>query len=404
MTAREAAVRAFIVDLGQALHRFGASTARIEEGMAQAAARFGLRAQFFVQPTALMAAYESGAAETTYLRRLDPAQTDLSKLCRLDRLLTAVLRQEVDIERAAARLHEILAAPERNSRPLARMLGQLAASGAAARFLGGGWGEVATAAVIGGVIGLLSAWGRRRDAMQRVLLPLAAIVSSFIAMVVAGAGAPLNPQVAMLAGLVTLLPGLTLTIAINELATNHLASGTARAAGATMVFVTLAFGVALGARIAGWVIGSTELIAPGAANSISLVLAVLLAPLALSALFRAPWSEVPWVITGSVIAYGAGAAGQRALGPELGNFIGGLAAGLAANGYARARNRPSAVVYVPALLMLVPGSIGFRAVTALLADQVESGIDTAFATLLSAAALGTGMLVAAVVLPPRRVL
>ena len=54
--------------------------------------------------------------------------------------------------------------------------------------------------------------------------------------------------------------------------------------------------------------------------------------------------------------------------------------------------------------MVVPGSIGFRAVTALLVNDVTGGIETAVLTLLNATALVTGMLVAALVVRPRRAL
>ena len=51
---------------------------------------------------------------------------------------------------------------------------------------------------------------------------------------------------ATLGGLVVLLPGLTLTTALSELATRHLASGAARLSGAFITFLSIVFGVAFG--------------------------------------------------------------------------------------------------------------------------------------------------------------
>ena len=51
------------------------------------------------------------------------------------------------------------------------------------------------------------------------------------------------------------MPGLTLTAAMTELATRHLASGTARLSGAFITFLAIAFGVALGNRIGGAAFG-----------------------------------------------------------------------------------------------------------------------------------------------------
>lgn len=402
MTDREQ-IQTLIVDLGRGLHRYGASTARVEDAMTQLAVQLGIDGQFFVQPTALFASFGKGGAET-YLLRLQPAVTDLTKLTRLDALLGELVRGVVEPSRGAQRLQEILNAQPGPWRRVVILAGHSLAAAAAARFVGGGWPEVGAALVIGPLVGLLAWQAERRDAMRRIQVPLSAIVASFVAVALAAKFGHVNPQIAMLAGLVLLLPGMMLTVATNELATGHLASGTARAAGATMVFITMAFGVALGGRLAGMVFGTPAMLEPEAASMWSLVLALFVAPLAMAALFRAPSREVPFIVFGCVLAFCGGQLGGRWLGPELGVFVGGLLAGLAANGYARWRNKPSAVVYVPAMLMLVPGSIGFRSITALLAEQVTSGVDAAFTTLLMTVALGTGMLVAGVVIPPRRVL
>ena len=49
---------------------------------------------------------------------------------------------------------------------------------------------------------------------------------------------------------------------------------------------------------------------------------------------------------------------------------------------------------VPGVLLLVPGSSGFRSLALLLDQQVVGGVDAAFATLLTAASLVAGLLLA----------
>jgi uncharacterized membrane protein YjjB (DUF3815 family) len=55
-------------------------------------------------------------------------------------------------------------------------------------------------------------------------------------------------------------------------------------------------------------------------------------------------------------------------------------------------------------MLLVPGSLGFRSLVALMDDNVVSGIETAFTTTLVAAALVAGLLAANLLLPSRRAL
>lgn len=60
------------------------------------------------------------------------------------------------------------------------------------------------------------------------------------------------------------------------------------------------------------------------------------------------------------------------------------------------------MLIVPGILMLVPGSIGFRSISSLLGQDVVIGLKTAMAMLLVAVALAGGLLFANVVVPPRR--
>ena len=80
-------------------------------------------------------------------------------------------------------------------------------------------------------------------------------------------------------------------------------------------------------------------------------------------------------------------------------FVSGRAAllagvGLASHAYERWIGRPSLVPLVPSVLLLVPGSTGFRSLALLLDQQVVGGVDAAFATLLTAASLVAGLLLA----------
>jgi uncharacterized membrane protein YjjB (DUF3815 family) len=62
------------------------------------------------------------------------------------------------------------------------------------------------------------------------------------------------------------------------------------------------------------------------------------------------------------------------------------------------------VVLIPAALLLVPGSMGFRGMTSLLARDTVSGLESMFAMFVVAAAIVGGLLVANATLAPRRVL
>jgi len=183
----------------------------------------------------------------------------------------------------------------------------------------------------------------------------------------------------------------------------HLAAGTARLASAFITFVGIGFGVALGSRLAATAAGLAEQWTAPPPPSATVWAAIASAALAFALLLRADRRDWGWIAGSGALAFLATRLGTLTLGAELGVFVGAFVVSLGANLFNRITLRPSAVGLVPGLLTLVPGSIGFRSLTALLENQVVAGIDTAFSMVLTAISLVAGLLAAAAVFPERRI-
>ena len=403
----------FLIRLGRALHEAGFAAPQLEAALASVAGRLGVAAQFFSTPTSLFISFGEGVAQRTHLERVNPAGIDLGRLADLEALLERVRDGRTDPAAASAEIAEIAARPRRYSRKLTYFCWGLA-SATSAVFLGGSLREVAVAGFVGLVTGLAAFLAERRPAAERLFVPFAAAFAAFTAAMVAAAAPPLSVYIATVAGLIVLLPGYTLTIALSELAAEHLSSGTARFAGALVTFLMIGLGVAIGGRLAvatlGALVAGASAPSDGAlAATIALgppvwlqLAALVLAPLALSVLLRAPRTEIPWIVAVGTVGYFAGRLGAEMLEPEVGMFVGALAVGLASGLYQRLRRLPSSIPLVPGILMLVPGSIGYRSLTALLAEEVVPGIQTAFRMLLVAASLVAGLLISSALTVERR--
>ncbi len=392
-----------VMRLGRALHAAGSPSHRVEEGMELAARRLGIRGQYFSTPTALFASFGEGDAQRTFLERVEPAEVNLERLSELDELLAALAEGRIDVAGAARRLSSLQAMPVRYGAP-ATVLAFGLASAAAAYFFGGGWPEMGAAGVLGLAIGLLSSVLSRRPATVRVFEPLAATLAAAAATFAAGAFGHLSTFVVILAGLIVLIPGFTVTVAVTELATRHLVAGSARFAGAGAVFFGLAFGVAVGSSLAAAVIGAVPGLEPVAAPGWVRWLALLAAGAGFTILFRARPRDAGWIVLAGLIAVEGVRLGGLVLGPELAGFLGALLVGVAGNLVARYGLRPAALIQVPGLILLVPGSLGFRSLASLLDRDVLSGVHAAFEMTLVAIALTTGLLLASAVVPPRRAL
>lgn len=390
--------------LSRALHSAGSPAHVLEESMERVSARLGLEGQFFATPTSVFASFGAGADQQLVLERIEPSPVDLERLALLDGLIDSLVAGEVDAGSAEGRLDDIVSRAPRYG-PALTTVAFAAASGSAARFFGGGWSEMAAAGLVGLLIGVMALGAGRRPTLGRLFEPLAAAAAAFVATALAaypGPWAPVSPFVVTLAGLIVLIPGLTLTVAMRELATRHLVAGSARLAGAVVVFVTIAFGVAFGQRGARFLFGEPPAVDPAALSWTADAVALLITAAALTVLFRARPSDSPWVFLAGAVALAGGRAGGELVGAELGALLAALMVGLASNLFARLMRRPAAVMQVPALMLLVPGSVGFRSLASLLERQTVAGVQTGFSMLLVAVALVSGLLLANALLPPKR--
>ena len=83
-------------------------------------------------------------------------------------------------------------------------------------------------------------------------------------------------------------------------------------------------------------------------------------------------------------------------------FLGGFLLGALANVYARFAHRPGAVVREPGIILLVPGSVGFRSVSYLLERDTVLGFDTGVLLVTLLISLVAGLLFGDLLVAPRR--
>lgn len=391
----------YILNLGRALHTCGYAAHRLEAVLGHATHRLGIDAQFFSTPTSIFIAFGKLDRQRTFLLRVEPGEQDLGKLSELDRVVVKVMRGEMSPAQGSEQIAILSAAPSRYGKAAMTVAYGLA-SGAAARFLGGGLPEIGAATLLGLTTGLGALLARRYAGIARVFEPGASFLVALVAAAGAALVAPYSVFTATLAGLIALVPGLTLTVGLTELSTRHLLSGTARLSAAFMTFLGIIFGVALGNTVGNQIFGLSSVVAPAPIAPWTNLLALLVAPAAFTVLLKAELRDLPWLVMMGVFAFYGSRLGAEVLGPELGSFVGAFIVGIASNVFARVLDRPSQVLLVPGILLLVPGSIGFRSLNAMMEREVVSGIETAFSMLVIAVSLVAGMLMSNAVTPRRR--
>jgi uncharacterized membrane protein YjjP (DUF1212 family) len=397
----------FVVELSRRLHEYGTTAPRLEDVINLVSARLGLVCNVLSTPTSIVMsfsdpAHEDGLAEITQVVRVPPGEVNLKRLCQVDEIADQVIDGRLDLEAGRARLKEF-GDTRRSPRYYAWLVASYGVSaGSIAMILHTGWAGVVVASLVGLVIGLINVASVGRPNIAAAAEALAALLATLIATGIAVYVTPLAVRSVVIASLIVLMPGMTLTTAVRELSSQHLISGTARMMGAVATLLKLAFGTIAAAQLCallGWVpTSSPDAAVPGWTEWI----AVLAGGFAFAVLFGSPRRYVPVVVASVVLGYLCTQIGGAYLSPAFGVFVGGLVIGATSNVFARVMQRPGALVREPGIILLVPGSVAFRSLSFVFERDVLLGIDTAVTLVTLLVAIVAGLLFGDLLVPARR--
>ena len=389
----------FLLRFARAGHAAGYPTAELEERVLALSHSLDLpETEISATPTIVEISFGTIPHQRSYSLRVRPTTVDLDAIARFDELVQNVLDASLDGDAALARLAEIQAEPL--DRPWPLLLGAYALAGAALTpVLGGGWREAVAAAAVGLVVGGIAIPAKRAARTEAMVAPIAAVAAAFASALIVEAGLHASPQIVTLAALVTFLPGMTLTIGMRELATEHLASGVANTASALVQLLGLVFGVAVGRSIATTWLGGSSFPAPSLDFGATHLVAAFFAGIAFTLTLRARYRDALVMCSATILALGANELGRELVGAGAAVFAAALVVGVVGALVGSYLRRSSLVFIVPGVLMLVPGSAGFNSALQLLTNQTVSGITAAFDTFVTAMSIAYGLMVSTVVLP-----
>ncbi|HPY40428.1 MAG TPA: threonine/serine exporter family protein [Thiolinea sp.] len=397
-------LRRFIIELGTSLHAYGAPSHRLENLLQETTDVLGVEGTFLVTPTTMHFLFRDKASDEEYshIERVQPNALDLNRLAYTHDLVDQVLAGQVSLEQGLDSLEQIRLRPEPYPRWLMFLAwGVLSASFAAV--CGAGLHEVFAACAAGWLAYGLVVLAEHSKRLEEMLEPLAALLIALVSSGVAALGGQFNLPIVILSGIIAFIPGLVLTIGLRELAARHLLSGTTRIMDAGMMMFKLYFGAVFGLALGAlwW----TAPLIPIQASTVSWAsyLAVLGLSVSLLIIFKISWRDAPWGLVSGTIAYLSASFGTELFGASLGGLVGAFVVGLYANAYSLIKNRPTATVLLPGIVLLVPGSkiyIGLNNLVtgeAIIANTVNGA-----QVFLAFMAIVAGLMFANMVLPPKR--
>ena len=388
----------FLREMAEALHASGAPAHDLEHHVVELGRALGLSVHGFALPTMLTIAVDvENGQQHIQMRRLPLSDYNLTRLMALETLVAQFSGPEM-FDEAERRLQEILLEPPPwRGMPLALFVGLLSASVAA--LFKGNYVNMACGGVLGVLFVLALTWCARRTQLGPVAPFLLCVGAALLAHLLSAWFPPQSPFITVLSGIVLLLPGFTLTIAMSELATQNLLAGSGRLAGAFMLMVMMGAGVAVGTHL-GHLVWPTPLLGTVTpVPEIVVWLSVAGLGLSLIGVLQAPLRAGVIAACAALVAWAVVQPANAVLGPIGGALIAAIVVTSGGYLYQRLCGKSALLFQIPGLLTLVPGSVGFRGLDALIQQDFLAGIKTTTEMILTATALAVGMLLAHSLMP-----
>ncbi len=392
----------FLLRLSKALHTYGLPAYELEHTMNGCAEALGFGIQCMSLPTSIsMTLLPPGGSAQTYLIRVAPGEVNLERLRKTSEIAQQVISGELSSESGAIKLKQVSqSSPEYSGWTIVFAFALVSAC--IARIFSGGTMEMLSAGLIGLVMGSVALASRTRPLLDHLLPSTCAFLATIIALFLDyWFSHSIAISVVVISGLIILLPGLSLTIAMAELATQNMVSGTARLTGAATVFIQLAFGSALGVEIGNLLALEVQSSQVEQVPFWSIWLAAAVAAVALVPLFEARKKDVVWFLLSALTAFTTVFFASKLLGPSLGAFCGAITIGLMAKIVSRLFDIPGAMIMMPGFIILVPGSVGYRSILALVEKDIIGGLETALDVAVIGISLVAGFLISSMVPLPK---
>lgn len=393
----------FIIKLGKTAHSYGSTAGRLEVYLTRMTAALGFQGAFRISVSEMFCAFQEKEDQPQQMRMeiMPGAGLDLSKLALVGELVDEIEAKKVSFAQASARLDEI---------SKTKVPWGIAASALGYAFVGAGiavlfsltWWDlffsILFSLVVYGMVLASSSFGQRTAqwlplSTSFVVAALAAVTKSFLPQ--------LNLVMVILAAIVVLLPGYTISLGLIELVGRHVLSGTANLMSGMVYLAKQIAGAWLGASLVMALVPS-----PGAApgmpvNPHWLWLFMPLLIFGLCVVFQTARRDLFWAAFGCALAYGGILLGSAITGGNLGNLLGTIIAVVFANLWARKTRRPTSIVLLPAIILLVSGSIGFRGLAAMTTGQIATGEQQFFQMFVVALTIAAGLLIGNTIIQPK---
>lgn len=389
--------------IGIGLHKYGTNAQRLEGSLMYISSYLGLKGVFFSTPTYLAISIDSDDEQFSRHIRVTPGDTNLEKLQELDIIASSLCAGDITVDQA---IEQTITLEKKSSSygRLTQLFAYCLTSCAICLILQGGAIEVGLSFAFASIVGVLAILKITSNKVAEIFEFLSAFSVMFLCYIGYYFELLFNFQIVIISSLIVIVPGLGLTIAMTELATQHLVAGTARLMGAMIDFFKISFGILLGVEVGNLIFGKIPLIAADPLDDFFIIPAILLAALSFTVIFNARKKDFIWVLISGVVTISSLKIFEMYLNHILSIFLSAFVIGFLSNLFARTKKRPAAILLLPGIIFLVPGSVGLNGLNLIFQSDFLAGLTGGFQMFILAITIVAGLFLANVALNPRKYL
>ena len=392
----------FILKVGVAAHKYGSTSTRLETFLTGLSKKMGYQGVFKSTPVEIVFAMKESpdSLQRVELMAAPSPDIDLDKLARLGELLNEIDAGTLSISDAYARIDAIDQVPPPWGK-FPTMLGYVFTGLGLAPLLGAGWTDTIIAAVFSMLVYGLILLSARLGTIAMKWMPLStALIIGFLATLIKYWLPDLNLVLVILSAVAIILPGYSISLGAMELVAQKVVSGISNLISGLITLVKQIAGAVIGVSVASLLvtIAAGEPETPVQQTWVFLLFPFLLVGLAFA--FQVSRRDLPWSVLVSAIAFLGVQLGSSILDSNVGNLLGTIIAVVIANLWARKTGRPTSILLIPAIVMLVSGTIGFRGLASMAQGDIHLGIQQFFQMFIVAMTVLVGVMVGYTIVKP----
>lgn len=394
----------FIIKLGEQVHGYGANAHSMDNILNRITKAFNYQGIFNSTPNEIHFSFSEngGIWQKTHISVMSGLGTELNKLGKVGDLIIDIENGKLSISDAFTQLDKI----DAHQHPWGNFTTALSYMMCGAAFpvlMGGTWTDLIFSGIFSLVAFFMVVKSTNWGPLYAVWLPFStAFVAGIMAAITRYFFPELNMMLVVLSSVLILIPGYGVSVGIVEFVTDKINSGLSNLVTNVIYLIKQFIGGLLGVKVVTFFISLPVAVTATPIDSVWLFLFMPLIIIGLGIALQTPYRDFFWACFAMLISYLSTIWGSELVGLNFGNLLGMILLVLFSSTWARITKRPYEIVLVPAFILLVSGTIGFRGLANIASGDLMSGAMQFIQMFIVAFTLAAGLIIGVTLINPEK--